>query len=121
MTSFGMQISEHTITSLEKRASRLAALVETATQGSQLKKVRDNGAQLVERLGEWVEEIKELRDMGDEDVEELIKSFTTRLALAEEKIKAWPIPASVRAQIMSAPGSKVRPGGRAKKPIADAA
>lgn len=103
MTKLGVQVPEATMVALEKKAGRLANLVEAATSEAPVREVRDGGAQLVERIGEWMDEIKDLREVGDEDVHEKIQSFAIRLHLAEEKTKSWPIPEKVRARIMTQP------------------
>lgn len=112
MTRLGVEVSDKTMVALEKKALRLAELVDLATSAASDKKVRDGGAQLVERLGEWMDEIKDLREVGDEDVHEKIRSFAIRLHLAEEKTKSWPIPKKQREKILS--GTKRR-RGRPKK------
>lgn len=112
MTSLGVQVPEATMIALEKKANRFAELVEAATTESPHKYVRDGGKQLIERIGEWLDEIKDLREVGDEDVHDKIQSFAIRLHLAEEKTKAWPIPEKVRTRILN-PAKKRR--GRPKK------
>lgn len=113
MTKLGVEVAEATITSLERRVVRLVALLEIATQKSPNKTIRENGARLADRLAEWMDDIKDLREVGDEDVTELIKSFELRLKLAESKVKDWPLPASARAELEGRPrrrrGKKVRP------------
>ena len=95
MTKFGEMIPQSTLENLERRVSRLSILVELATQGSAEKSIRESGAQLIERLSEWLEDIKDLVEIGDEDAHDLVKSFTMRLRLAETKVKAWKIPEAV--------------------------
>lgn len=119
MTKLGVQVPETIIVSLEKRAARLASLVESATQASPERPIREGGALLIDRLGEWVEEIKDLREMGDEEVTEVIRSFATRLRIAEEKVKAWPLPQSARKHAMRQDRLRRKP--RAKRPVKDAA
>ena len=113
MTKLGMTIPQSVMTALEKRAHKLTSLVDVATSGATDKKVRDNGAQLIERVNEWIEEIRDLNTMGDEEVEERAKSFHIRLRLAEQKIAAWALPASVRDQAEAA--LRPRRRGRPRK------
>lgn len=112
MTKLGVQVPEATMVALEKKADRFVQLVETATSESPHKEVREGGAQLIERVGEWLDEIKDLREVGDEDVHERIQSFAIRLHLAEEKTKGWPIPEKVRSRIMT---TEKRRRGRPRK------
>jgi hypothetical protein len=95
MTKLGENTPQSTIDGLERRVSRLSILVELATQNSNEKSIRESGAQLIERLSEWLEDIKDLAEVGDEDAHDLVKSFTMRLRLAETKVKAWSIPEAV--------------------------
>ncbi len=108
MTNLGVEVPQSTLTQLERRVVRLSALVEQATQISPHKKVREGGALLMERLGEWIDEIKELSDIGDADVHDRIRSFSLRLKLAEEKVKTWPVPARYK----KAGDTKARPKRR---------
>ncbi len=122
MTKLGVQIPTSTISTLDFRVARLSSLVEIATQSSPEKKIRANGAQLIERLSEWLEEIKDLSEVGDEDVHDVLKSFKLRLKLAEAKIKTWPIPDRLRKQATASFEPVKRRRGRPRKnPIADAA
>ncbi len=95
MTKFGEMIPQSTLDRLERRVSRLSILLELATQNSAEKSIRESGAQLIERLSEWLEDIKDLVEVGDEDAHDLVKSFTMRLRLAETKVKGWSIPEAV--------------------------
>lgn len=95
MTKLGETIEKSTLDALERRVARLSILVEFATQSSPERKIREGGNQLIERLSEWVEDIKDLAEVGDEDVHDLLKSFVLRLRLAEQKVKSWHIPPSV--------------------------
>jgi hypothetical protein len=98
MTKLGETISQAKLDAIERRVTKLATLLEVATQNSSEKTVREGGAQLIERLSEWVEDIKDLAEVGDEDVVEVVKGFMVRLKLAEDKVKEWKIPpALVRA------------------------
>lgn len=98
MTKLGETIEKSTLEGLERRVARLSILVEYATQSSPERKIREGGNQLIERLSEWVEDIKDLAEIGDEDVHDLLKSFMLRLRLAEQKVKDWQIPESVVAR-----------------------
>jgi hypothetical protein len=92
MTDLTARIPESAINALARRTTRLIELVERATQSSPEKGVREGGAQLVELLGERVEEIRELHAIGDEDLPERLRAFTLRLKLAEAKVMAWKMP-----------------------------
>lgn len=94
---FGVDIPQSHVDALEARAQRLANEVDRATTASSDRRIRDTAGHLVDRILEWVEEIKELREVGDEDVIERIKSFQGRLALAESHVASWPMPADKRA------------------------
>lgn len=89
---FGVDIPQNQLDALEARAHRLAGEVDRATSASADRRVRETAGQIVDRIFEWVEEIKELREVGDEDVLERIKSFHTRLMLAEREMTSWPKP-----------------------------
>ncbi|MEL7371038.1 MAG: hypothetical protein AAFN74_19110 [Myxococcota bacterium] len=117
MTKLGVTIPQPILNALEKRAQKLTSLVDVATSTATDKKVRDNGAQLIERVNEWVEEIRDLNMVGDDEVEERAKSFHIRLKLAEDKIKGWALPASVRDKAEAALRPRRR-GRPRKKPVA---
>ena len=119
MTSFAAPVSQTTVASIERRAARLASLIEVVTQGSSERRIRETGAQLVERLGEWVEEIKELNDAGDGEAQEKARTFDLRLRLAEEKTLSWNLPPELREP--AAPPSRSRPSRRPARPVPDAA
>lgn len=89
---FGVEIPQSELDALETRAHRLTVDVDRATSNSTDRSVREIAGQLVDRILEWVEEIKELREVGDEDVMERIKSFEKRLSLAEREVGGWPKP-----------------------------
>jgi len=91
-----VHVSDALIRHLERRAARLVLLVETATQASAERSVRDGGAQLVERILEMVEELQDLRAAGDSDLPELVEGFHRRLYIAQKKVDSWNIPDSVR-------------------------
>lgn len=91
-----VHVSDSLIRHLERRAARLIVLVETATQASDERSVRDGGAQLVERIQEMVEELQDLRAAGDSDLPELVEAFHRRLYIAQKKVDGWNIPDSVR-------------------------
>lgn len=116
MTKLGVSIPKPVISALEKRAQKLISLVDVATSEASDKKVRDSGAQLIERVNEWIEEIRELNMMGDDDVEERANSFHIRLALAQRKVDAWGLPAAVRDRAEAA--LKPRRRGRPRKKAA---
>jgi hypothetical protein len=99
MTKLGIEISDSTMAQLERRVAKLMALLEIATHKAADKKIRENGAQLSDRLAEWIDDIKDLREAGDEEVAERISSFTLRLKMAEDKMKNWPIPAAAREEL----------------------
>ena len=99
MQSLGQALPESAVTRLERRVARLSALLEVATQQASDRQIRDGGAQLIERLGEWLEDIKDLREVGDEDVHEMVRSFELRLKLAERKVDGWAIPPSVKRKL----------------------
>ncbi|MCB9653969.1 MAG: hypothetical protein H6729_07580 [Deltaproteobacteria bacterium] len=92
----GTEVPEATIHMLEKRAEKLASLVDLATRQSSKKDVREGGTLLIERLGEWVDDIKALREVGDEDIHDVIQTFWVRLHLAERKTRDWSIPDELR-------------------------
>ncbi len=96
----GATVPRSTIAALERRATKLAALIDVATKASTNRDIRTGGAQLIDRLNEWIEEIKELVDMEDEDVLEMVKSFHLRLRIAEGKVARWQIPANLRKQAL---------------------
>ena len=116
MTKLGVTIPQPVLTALEKRAQKLTSLVDVATSTASDKKVRDSGAQLIERVNEWLEEIRDLNMVGDEEVEERAKSFHIRLRLAEEKIQGWQLPAAVRDKAEAA--LRPRRRGRPRKKAA---
>ena len=116
MTKLGVTIPQSVLSALEKRAQKLTSLVDVATSSAHDKKVRDSGAQLIERVNEWIEEIRDLNTVGDDEVEERAKSFHIRLRLAEEKIKGWQLPASVRDRAEAA--LRPRRRGRPRKKAA---
>jgi hypothetical protein len=82
-------VSEQMMRSLTERANRLADRVELATRRSPRPDVRRDGARFGEVLDEWLDDIKELREIGDEHLRETVQSFNARLDLAEQKVKAW--------------------------------
>lgn len=116
MTKLGVTIPNTVMNALERRAQKLISLVDVATSTASDKRVRDNGAQLIERVNEWVEEIRDLNMVGDDEVEERAKSFHIRLKLAEAKIEAWALPASVRDRADAA--LRPRKRGRPRKKVA---
>ncbi len=85
-------IPSRELRALSQRAHRLAQRVERATQTATSMDVRRGGTRIGEILDEWMEEIQELDNLGDETATERAKSFATRLALAEQKIESWNLP-----------------------------
>lgn len=85
----GVEIPKASLDAIEARAQRLIEEVEKAVQHAD-RRIKTVGGQLVERILEWVEEIKDLREMGDEDAGEVMQSFLTRLRLAERMVSRWP-------------------------------
>ncbi len=96
MEMFEVEIPQSKIDALEARAVRLSALVDAATHSSENRNTRESGSLLADRIMEWVDEIKDLRAIGDKDVLEKIQSFSMRLHMAEQKIKSWPLPKELR-------------------------
>ena len=116
MTKLGKLIPQKAVHGLEVRTLKLAGLVETATQTSHVRAVREAGAPLIERLSEWMEEIKDLREVGDEEVNDLVESYHIRLWLAEKKVNTWDIPADLRESVIEAiEPTKKRRRGRPRK------
>ena len=91
---FGVDIPQSQVDAIETRAHRLAVEIDRATLASTDRHIREVGGQVVDRILEWVEEIKELREVGDEEVTERIASFKARLRLAEKAVATWPKPES---------------------------
>lgn len=89
---FGVDIPQSHLDALESRAQRLTDEVDRATAASTDRRVREVGGQLVDRILEWIEEIKDLLEVGDEDVVERVRSFQARLVLAEKLVSRWPKP-----------------------------
>lgn len=100
---------------LEGRAATLARLVETASQASSDKKIRDAGNQLVERIGEMVEELIELQKADDESLAEAADVFHRRLYLAEKMVETWNIPESVRKKLTKKKGKDAEPAPRRRR------
>lgn len=84
------RMSESTVNALARRTSRLIELIETATQKSPEKHVREGGAQLVELLSERLEEIREMHAGEDDDLADRVRGFELRVRLAEAKVLEWP-------------------------------
>ena len=91
-----VHVSEALIRHLERRAARLVLMVETATQASAERSVREGGAQLVERIQEIMEELQDLKAAGDTDLPDLVEGIHRRLYIAQRKVDGWNIPESVR-------------------------
>lgn len=87
---FGVDIPQTSLDAIEARAHRLVLAVDRAVGENPRREVREAGGQLTERILEWLEEIKDLREVGDEDAVEMMKSFRARLKLAEATISTWP-------------------------------
>ncbi len=92
----GVDIPLSHIEALENRAHRLASAVDAATLASGKRHIRDAGGQIIDRILEWVDEIKDLREIGDEDIVDRMQSFLSRLRLAEQAVKSWPRPGAKR-------------------------
>ncbi len=118
MTELGVNIPKTVLTALEKRAQSLTSLVDVATSGAQDRRVREAGAQLIERVNEWVEEIRDLNAVGDEEALDRARSFHVRLRLAENKIQQWGLPASVRQRAEAALRTPRKGRGRPRKRVA---
>lgn len=123
MTALASRISMETIRRVARRAERIAQVIDEATEKSSDRRIRETGAQLIDLLAEWVEEIYELQVAEDLDVEERLQSFWVRLHVAEEKIAAWPL---TQAQLKKLRGvyeptkkkkNRKRKRGRVKKPL----
>ncbi len=91
------KLNADVLKTLEARAMRLSNKVERATQDSPEREVRDGGSRLADVLDEWLQDIHELHQSGDDELEERVLSFHTRLALAEKKVDTWHIPKRKRA------------------------
>lgn len=85
-------IPNRELRALGLRAQKLAQRVERATQTATSIDVRRGGTKIGEILDEWMEEIQELDNLGDETATERAKSFAARLALAEQKVDSWNLP-----------------------------
>ncbi len=118
----GPTVSDGVMRYLDKRAARIVLLVETATQGSADRKIREGGAQLVEQVIEMVEALHELKATGSEELAEAADLFHRRLYLAEKKIEGWNIPASVLKRIDKKPSEpKAKAPRRRRAPRKQAA
>jgi hypothetical protein len=104
MSNLSSRVPEATVNAIARRTARLIDLVERATQASPHKQVREGGAQLIDLLGERIEEIRELHAMDDEDLPDRIKGFKLRLSLAEEKVLTWKLPKTRKPSIT--PGAR---------------
>lgn len=87
---FAHQIPQAVIEGLEAKALRLTEEIDRATSLSEKREIRNLGGQLIERIMEWVEEIKDLRQTEDEDIHDVIQSFESRLAMASRMVRDWP-------------------------------
>lgn len=108
--------TESLVLALAKRTARLSEMIDRATSSSPAKEVRETGAQLVELLGERMEELRELHAMEDDDIADRLRAHAARLALAEQKVNTWP---QVKASRVKA-GPPPRRGPRAR-PVKTAA
>lgn len=111
MSEIRARVAESAVNALARRAARLSDLVERATQTSLIKEIREGGSQLVEVLGERIEELRELHALEDDDLADKMRIFSIRLRLAEEKVQSWKLPKPVRKS----------EGGRARKSVKSAA
>ncbi|MBX2812950.1 MAG: hypothetical protein KTR25_14135 [Myxococcales bacterium] len=89
---FGVSISKTKLESLENRAHRICAIIDQATIRNPDRNIREMAGQLVDRIFEWVDEIRELVEVGDEDAVDRARSFQARLILAEKAVRSWPQP-----------------------------
>lgn len=89
-------INQRQLQILTKRAHKLVADVERATEHSPDRDIRKGGAKLSEVLEEWLDGIHTMADSDAEDLNETILSFATRLKMAEEKVARWPMPPAVK-------------------------
>lgn len=96
---FGVSITKTELDSLENRAHRIAGIVDQATAKSPDRHIRDISGQLVDRILEWLEEIKEQIEIGDEDALESVRNFQVRLSLAEKAISTWPRQTRARSNV----------------------
>lgn len=100
---------------LERRAARLVGLIDAASQASDDKKIRDGGAQLVERIVELVEELRELQKAEDDGLPEAADVFHRRLYLAEKKVDTWNIPESVKKRLGNKPKDSAEAAPRRRR------
>lgn len=84
------RVPETAVDALARRTARLSEMIERATHSAPDKAIRDAGKELVDLLGERVEEIRELHAMEDDDLPERLRIFRIRLKLAEAKVLSWP-------------------------------
>ena len=92
-------VSNAIIDHIEGRAAKLVLLIEAATQASQERKIREGGAQLVERIIENMEELREKQANQDIELAEAVDVFHRRLYLAQQLVDTWNIPASIRKRL----------------------
>lgn len=97
---------------LEQRTAKLVALVETASQANGDKRVRDQGAQLAERIAEMMQDLQELAQADDDGFMEAADVYHRRLYLAEQKVETWNIPASVKKRLDKKPKEAAAPRRR---------
>lgn len=93
----GVNIPQSQIDALEARALHLTQEIDRATLESHSREIRARGAQLVDRVLEWVEEIKDVRDIDAEEAVDIMRSFSARLRMAERAVARWPRAKSAQA------------------------
>lgn len=110
--SNGGTISKKELDLLVARAERLCDSVVHSTEFSPIPEVRLEGARFAEIVQGWVDELESLLEAQALDLEARVRSFETRLVMAERKVATWWIPPAARLRSVSGPG---RPGRRMGK------
>lgn len=93
---------------LVARAERLCDAVVQSTEFSPIPEVRREGARFVAIVEGWVDELEALLDTRALDLEARVRSFETRLCLAERKVAGWWKPPAARLRAVSSPGRRAR-------------
>lgn len=88
--------SDALIQYLEKRVNRISQTIETATAHASDRVIREGGNQLIDRIQEMMEELRDLRATDSDDLIELAESFHRRLYLAEKRVETWPVPENAK-------------------------
>lgn len=86
---------------LVARAARLCDAVVQSTEFSPIPEVRREGARFVAIVDGWVDELEALLDRDDMDLESRVRSFETRLVMAERKVAGWWKPPAARLRSVS--------------------